>query len=384
MSASSPSEDTGTSAKAGPSVDAGPAGAPARRRRGRASPGLVTLDDVAREAGVSLATASRVLNGSTRTVGEALSERVADAAARLDYTPNAQAQAMARGRSDVVGLVVHDIADPYFSSIAAGLMTRAAGADVIVTLAVTDGSREREVAQVAALRRQRVRAVVLVGSRWQDLASLTALRAELDAFRASGGRVAAVTQDVLDVDTVLLGNEAGAAALARALLGAGYREFVVLGGPPDLLTAAERTRGFVDTLAEAGVGPGERRVVPSPFTRDGAHDALTRLLGSPGRPRTGGGAPPCVFAANDVMAVGAIAALRDAGLQVPGDVAVAGFDDIPTLRDVSPALTTVRLPLADIGGAVFDLLDAPEPAQRRVELVEGEVLLRASTPPLTR
>ncbi|WP_420814676.1 LacI family DNA-binding transcriptional regulator [Kineococcus siccus] len=340
----------------------------------------MTLDDVAREAGVSLATASRVLNGSTRTVGRALSERVADAAARLDYSPNAQAQAMARGRSDVVGLVVHDIADPYFSTIAAGLMTRAAAADVIVTLAVTDGSRTREVAQVAALRRQRVRAVVLVGSRWRDDDSVAALRAELDAFRASGGRVAAVTQDVLDVDTVLLGNADGAAQLARALLDAGYREFVVLGGPGDLLTAAERTAGFTGTLAAAGVAPGDRRVIASPFTRDGAHEAVTRLLGSPGRPRTGGAAPPCVFAANDVMAVGAIAALRDAGLRVPADVAVAGFDDIPTLRDITPALTTVRLPLSDIGGAVFDLLDAPEPAQRRVQHVDGRVLLRASTP----
>jgi len=340
----------------------------------------VTLDDVAREAGVSLATASRVLNGSTRTVGEALSARVADAAARLDYSPNAQAQAMARGRSDVVGLVVHDIADPYFSTIAAGLMTRAAAADVIVTLAVTDGSRAREVAQVAALRRQRVRAVVLVGSRWHDPESVLALRTELDAFRASGGRVSAVTQDVLDVDTVLLGNEAGAASLARALLERGYREFVVLGGPPDLVTAAERTSGFVRTLAAAGIAAAGRRVVASAFTRDGAHDAVTRLLAAGERP--GGPRPPCVFAANDVMAVGAMAALRDAGLRVPQDVAVAGFDDIPTLRDITPALTTVRLPLGDIGGAAFDLLDDPEPARRRVEHVEGEVLLRASTPAL--
>jgi LacI family transcriptional regulator len=369
------------SAAATPSPDAGPPG-PARQRRSRPRPGLVTLDDVAREAGVSLATASRALNGSTRTVGEALSARVADAAARLDYSPNAQAQAVARGRSDVVGLVVHDIADPYFSTIAAGLMTRAAAAGVIVTLAVTDGSRGREVAHVAALRRQRVRAVVLVGSRWRDPESVAALRTELDAFRAAGGRVSAVTQDVLDVDTVLLGNEAGAARLARALLDLGYRDFVVLGGPPDLVTAAERTSGFVATLAAAGIAAGARRVVASAFTRDGAHEAVTRLLASGEHLRTGGTAPPCVFAANDVMAVGAMAALRDAGLRVPQDVAVAGFDDIPTLRDVTPALTTVRLPLGDIGGAAFDLLDAPEPTTRRVEPVEGEVLLRASTPAL--
>ncbi|WP_432503763.1 LacI family DNA-binding transcriptional regulator [Kineococcus arenarius] len=338
---------------------------------------MVTLHDVAREAGVSLATASRVLNGSTRVVGEALREKVLAAAAQLDYSPNAQAQAMARGRSNIVGLVVHDIADPYFSTIAAGVMQRAAPSDVIVTLAVTGASAATEVAHVTALRRQRVRAVLLAGSRWQDDASTLALREELNAFRADGGRVAAVTQDVLGVDTVLIDNHDDARRLAEELVGLGYREFVLLAGPRQVSTAVDRSAGFRAALAAHGLPP--LLDLECAFTRDGAYGALSEVLAG-GLPRTDG-RPPCVLAANDVMAVGAMAAVRDAGLDVPGDVAVAGFDDIPTLRDVSPALTTVQLPLAEIGGRAFDLVEEPA-AHRRVEQVRGRVLLRESTPPL--
>ncbi|MCI2238074.1 LacI family transcriptional regulator [Paenibacillus sp. TRM 82003] len=348
-----------------------------RRARRATAPGVVTLHDVATAAGVSLATASRVLNGSSRVVGEPLREKVLAAAARLDYSPNAQAQAMARGRSNIVGLVVHDIADPYFSTIAAGVMQRAAASDVIVTLAVTGSSPDTEVTHVAALRRQRVRALLLAGSRWQDEEATAALRDELNAFRAGGGRVAAISQDVLGVDTVLIDNHRAARRLAEELVGLGYREFVLLGGPRGVATAVDRASGFRAALTERGHPP--VLDLECAFTRDGAHGALGEVLAR-GLPASGG-RPPCVLAANDVMAVGAMAAVREAGLDVPRDVAVAGFDDIPTLRDVSPSLTTVRLPLAEIGGHAFDLVDETAP-QRRVEHVTGRVLVRESTPPL--
>ncbi len=341
----------------------------------------MTLDDVAREAGVSLATASRVLNGSTRVVGEALRERVHAAATRLDYSANAQAQAMARGRSDVVGLVVHDIADPYFSSLAAGVMTRAEASGVIVTLAVSRGDADREVAHVATLRRQRVRAVILAGSRWVDQARTDALRAELEAFRSGGGFVAAATQDVLGVDTVLVDNTREGQRLAEAVADLGYREFLLLEGPADLATSRDRTAGFLAGLRARGLEPLHR--LAGPFTRDGAYDSVARFLTEQGLPRPEG-RRPVLLAANDVMAVGAIAAVRDAGLEVPGDLAVAGFDDIPTLRDISPPLTTVRLPLAEIGRLLFDLVDTADGGPARHEHVVGEVLLRDSTPPAAR
>lgn len=349
----------------------------------------VTLSQVAREAGVSLATASRAINGSaTRSVREDLRERVLETARRLDYSPDPSAQAMARGRTTALGLVVHDIADPYFSTIAAGVARAAEREGLIVTLASTEQRPERELAFVELARRQRSRAIILAGSRLVppgDLpepagagdtvrleAEARALESALTAFRDAGGGVATIGQPVADLPVVEIDNAGGADALARALHGIGYRRFGVLAGPPGLRTAADRTSGFLDALAALGCPADARHVVHGSFTRDGGYDAMSDLLSRTDR------APHVVFAVNDVMAVGAMAAVRDAGLSVPDDVAVAGFDDIHTLRDVSPGLTTVRIPLEDIGGQATELaLGRSDPAR---PAVSGEVVLRDSTP----
>ncbi|MFC8943158.1 LacI family DNA-binding transcriptional regulator, partial [Streptomyces griseoincarnatus] len=205
-----------------------------------------------------------------------------------------------------------------------------------------------------------------------------ALESSLTAFRAAGGGVAVIGQAVGDLPAVEIDNVGGADALARALHGIGYRRFGVLAGPPRLRTAADRTSGFLDTLAELGCPAPDRDVVHGAFTRDGGYEAMTELVA-----RSHGGtagaradAPEVVFAVNDVMAVGAMAAVRDAGRSVPDDVAVAGFDDIHTLRDVTPALTTVRVPLEEVGEIATRLALGVELEN---VLVHTEVVLREST-----
>lgn len=146
--------------------------------------GQVTLEDVARHAGVSLATASRALNGSERKVRADLQERVLASAAVLNYTPNAQAQAMARGRTNVIGLIVHDIADPYFASIAAGVIDTADAEGLLVTLASTGRSPQREVQHVANLRAQRAQGVIIVGSREFNTDRRGPLGQEIGAFES--------------------------------------------------------------------------------------------------------------------------------------------------------------------------------------------------------
>jgi LacI family transcriptional regulator len=334
--------------------------------------GPVTLMDVANEAGVSLATASRAFNGSTRKVREDLRERVFVAAKKLNYSANAPAQAMARGRTNVVGLLVHDIADPYFSSIAAGVMQSAEQHRLLVTLASTMHRPERELEYLTALRGQRSRAVILAGSRVDDAQLLASLREQIESFEKSGGRVVLISQQKLPVDTIVLENRRGARALATELAGLGYRRFAVLAGPRRLLTARDRLQGFRDGLVKLGLPAPV--VIEGDFTRDGGYAAMTELLDA--QPEL-----DCVFAVNDVMAVGAMAACRDRGLQLPDDLALAGFDDIATLRDVTPGLTTVRLPLEAVGAAALEMVvtaDGPEPRQKRIR---GEVVLRASTPP---
>jgi len=338
-----------------------------------AQPGTVTLSDVAREAGVSLATASRSINGSSRRVRPELREKVLAAAERLNYSANAQAQAMARGRTNVVGLVVHDIADPYFSAIAAGVMRTAEDNQLLVTVGSTARRPERELDYLAALRGQRGRAAILAGSRVDDPTLHEALAREVQAFEAGGGRVVVISQQRLPVDTVVVENHSGASALAAELVALGYRRFGVLAGPRSLLTARDRLDGFRDGLARAGVAAPEM-VVRGAFTRDGGYAAMLELLDA-------SDGIDCVFAVNDVMAVGAMAACRDRGLTLPDDLALAGFDDIATLRDVHPGLTTVRLPLEEIGALALELVvTAEEGAGPRQRRIEGEVVVRASTP----
>jgi LacI family transcriptional regulator len=304
----------------------------------------------------------------------------------------------------MIGVVVHDIADPYFSSIVAGLIEVADAGRLLVCMSSTAATESAEREYVALMRAQRARAVILIGSRSDDAAARAALRAEIAAFTRSGGRAVAVGQDLLGVDTVLPENAAGAEALARDLVALGHRRFAVLAGPRGLLTAKDRLAGFRAGLAAWNVPLPPARVVHGPFTRDGGYEAMSAVLAAD-EPL-----PDCVFAVTDVMAVGALARLRAGGLHVPADIAVAGFDDILTLRDVFPPLTTVRLPLKRMGEMAASLALAeppefPEPSeppgaarpakaaggvgasrpdsgpQPRVIPVPGEVILRESTRP---
>lgn len=340
----------------------------------RTSP--ITLHDVAREAGVSLATASRALNGSERKVNEAYRERVLAAAARLNYTPNLSAQAVAKGGSNTVALLVADIADPYFSSIAAGVIRASEEAGLVVTMAVTGRSPKRELELVRALRGQRPRVMILAGSRSSTSTSTSdteqALISELTAFEQNGGRVVFISQNELPFRTVVIDNVEGARMLASGLVALGYRRFAAITGGDHLLTSRDRLYGFAAGLAEHGLRMHDEHIVHTEFTRDGGFAGATALI------ERGLDDVDLVFAASDVMAVGALSAFREAGI-VPGEaIAVAGFDDIPTVRDVTPPLTTVRVPLEEVGAQALSLAIAGG-TDTTVE-VGSTVVLRESTP----
>jgi len=331
-----------------------------------------TLHDVAREAGVSLATASRALNGSTRVVNEAFKQRVLDAAKRLDYTPNRLAQAIVKGTTSTVALFVADIADPYFSSIAAGIIEEADRHGMVVTMATTGWQPRRELELLRAIRSQRPSVLIFAASRASDGDLTSQLREELDALVAGGTRVVFVNGDDAAFRSVNVDNEGGAAKIAGALAGLGYRRYLILSPPPGTRTADDRVRGFHLGLASAGIAPESVRSAQGAFTRDGGHDAMSSVIGA------GLGDIEVVFAANDVMAVGAMSAMRGAGIEPGRDIAIAGFDDVPTARDVTPALTTARLPLASIGRqSLLAALDEEPPPSAPID---AEIIVRESTP----
>ena len=334
-----------------------------------------TLLDVAREAGVSLATASRVLNGSERKVAESYRLRVQSAADRIGYSANASAQTMARGTSRTAALLVSDIADPFFSSIAAGVAAAAEASGLLVTMAVTGRDPARELELVRTLRGLRPQVVIMVGSRSMDEEGRENLIRELEGVRSSGGRVVVVGQHELPFAAVHVDDAAGAAALATALVDLGHRRFAILAGPQLLDVARERLRGFVQGLAAAGITVDGSRIYHGDFTRDGGHQAASALL------EDGIAGIDALFAVNDVMAIGALTALRDAGIALPGSLSVAGYDDIPASRDSAPPLSTVRIPLEALGRRALELALRDDSA---TVVLPTEIVLRASTPRVSR
>ena len=342
---------------------------PSRSRAARAGRGSVpTLHDVAREAGVSLATASRVLNGSDRKVAESFRERVERAAAELGYTANVSAQATARGTSPVIALLVADIADPYFGLIASGVARGADEQGLVVTIAVTERDPEREARIVRALRGQRPQGLILAASRTREQAESGTAR-ELEGFAQLGGRVVTFGAGGSESRHVEIDNRAGAEALGSRMAGLGYRSAIVIGAADGVLTSDERLAGFRAGF-EAGGGTIDR-VMRGDFKRESGAAMMAAALNDGVPART------LVFGMSDVVAIGAMSALREAGRVVGADVAVCGFDDVPSSSDVSPALTTVRVPLSEVGYQAFRATVDAEWTQPPLPL---DVIVRGSTP----
>ncbi|MBW4093920.1 MAG: LacI family transcriptional regulator [Acidobacteria bacterium] len=345
-----------------------------------------TLAQVAQLAGVSPATASRVLNGSARIPGPEVAERVRSAANELGYVANAQAQSLARSSTGLIGLVVHDIADPYFSTLARGVQDYARGAGKMVLLASTNGTPSEEREAVAAFAARRAEAIIIAGSRStqaQDQQANKELASEIQRYCRFGGSVAMVgatfpsLAEMPEVRVLKVPNFDQARELAQSLLRIGYTSFRIVAGPQGLVTSDHRVAGFHDALAQSGIS--SARVSRVEFSREGGYEAglsiAAELQDQPSPSATG---TECIFAVNDVMAMGVIAGLLERGVRVPDDVGVAGFDDVETLRDFRPSLTTAQLPLELMGAqAVALALGSIEDDPLRS--VVGHVMLRGST-----
>ncbi|GAA0715103.1 LacI family DNA-binding transcriptional regulator [Dactylosporangium roseum] len=337
---------------------------------------MATLADVARRAGVSPATASRIISGSTKLVTEELRSRVLRAVDELQYVPNAHAQLLARAQRTAVGVIVHDVSDPYFAEITRGLqqVATANGKLVIICNSYRDPARELE--YVELLRAQQVAAIVLAGSGYHDPAFTKALRGKLAAYTRTGGRVSVIGRHELPGDAVMPANEEGGYLAGVEVFGSGHRKVGVIAGPKVLTTTTDRLAGLRRAARSHSRTLPAKRVVHAAFDRDGGAAATALLLDD---------APDltAIVALNDSMAVGALSVLRERGIAVPERVSVVGFDDMPIARDVTPALTTVRLPLADMGARAMALaLDGAEGAPR-VEPAAATLVRRASSQPLT-
>ncbi|GAA2434463.1 LacI family DNA-binding transcriptional regulator [Streptomyces macrosporus] len=371
----------------------------------------VTLADVAARAGVSAATVSRVLSGNYPVAG-ATRSRVLRAVEELEYVVNGPASALAAATSDLVGVLVNDIADPFFGIMASAVQSEMEPEKAGRKLAVvcnTGGSPERELTYLTLLQRQRAAAVVLTGSAVEDEKHTAALAARLRRMAEAGTRIVLCGRPPLPEDavagrgdaprsgkagrdagkdetedgpaapiTVAFDNRGGARRLTEHLLALGHRRIGYVAGPVERTTTRHRLEGHRAALADhdpALLSDAEHLTVHGAYDRSSGYDGALELLRR---------APDltAVLAANDTVALGVCAALRDQGLRIPEDVSVAGFDDLPFSADAAPALTTVRIPLHEAGARAGRLALGRESAPPGgVATVRTELMARASTAP---
>lgn len=331
------------------------------------------LADVARAAGVSPATASRALHGGEREVREANRQRVLEAAEKLGYTTNLAAQTIARGRSRGITLIAK-VPDDYANPIFAGVLAAAGRRNLPITFTSAGPSPTDAIESINIARSIRSEVLILGGTLYTNDSSVPRLVEALRRFESEGGRVVIISQPGLPFDTVSYSNFDSSKEMAAALHGLGYRNFAVVTGNLRGHTPRERTEGFTAGLAELGIELTPDRVVAGEFTRDSAY-ALTGELLRRGVP------VDAIFGVNDAMALGVLAYLRDSGRS--GEIAVAGFDDMQALRDVTPSLTTVHLPWDQVAEQALELAFSASGPEPRRAMVNGHVIVRESTPEKT-
>ena len=317
---------------------------------------MATLKDIARAAGVSIATVSNVVNG-TKAATPAVRRRVLAAIEGLGYVPNPHAKTLRTGQSRALGLVVPDLTNPFFPALVQAVETtaRARGHVLIVMDAGNDAAREAEA--LALLASYRVAGVIWVPVDDRPVPDLPYPLITVD--RAIAG-----------CDAVVSDHAQGGALIAEHALAQGHRRIALLSGPQQLPSAAARRRGFLEALAGRATVVWEHEV---PFSGDLPPDVTRRLV-----------RPECslVVCPNDAVAVAVVRRAREVGLLVPADLAVTGFDDVPWADFVDPALTTVRQPLGALGARAVDMLREriarPERPPRH-ETLPVELVVRRSS-----
>jgi LacI family transcriptional regulator len=329
------------------------------------------LVDVAERAGVSIATASRALAGRDG-VSEAVASRIRQISQELGYVANPYARTLAGGASSTVGLVVHQVDDPYFSEIAGGVIKVADEQRLLVQICHSGRDPEHELRQIRHLIAQQVGIIIVAGSGYSDARFEAQAKEELSAFQRQGGRVAVIGRHSLGVDAVLPDNEAGGRLLGDHLVQLGHRHIAVAAGTRGLTTVVDRLAGVAAGLAAHGLALADLPVVHTDFTRDGGREAAARILRD--HPST-----TAIIALNDAMAMGVLSGLRAARVAVPERMSVVGFDDVSVAADLAPSLTTVRLPMTDMGRWALELALKPRSARPRRRSTGHQLIVRDST-----
>jgi LacI family transcriptional regulator len=327
----------------------------------------VTLADIAREAGTSPSTASRALNGRGY-VSEAARDRLIAVANRLGYVPNASARTLKQRTSRVVGVVVSDLDNQFYARLAAGIEQVLREANYQMMVLGDNSEAAEEVAGARTFLAMRAPGVIMtpVGSDATEL------------LRSRGIAVVEVDRRLADVpcDAVVIDNERGGREATMHLVGLGHRRIALLGVETDWTSDAGRLKGYRTGLRNAGIQFDKRLVVRIPLHSPDTEMRIEALLDE--------GAPTAIFAANNTLAEQVWHVLRRRGLRIPGDVSLVGFDDVPWMGMVDPAITVVEQPTLELGRRAAHLLlrrlNGPT-LEHAVEILQPRLVVRGSTGP---
>ncbi|MFM8897048.1 MAG: LacI family DNA-binding transcriptional regulator [Actinomycetales bacterium] len=330
----------------------------------------VTLADVAREAGVDQSTVSRVLRDDHRTrATDATRDRIREAAERLGYVPNASARSLAVRRTSTIGLLIPNVSGVIYADIIKGAAEEADALGYV--LVVADGSE-------LGRANDAVRKLVLEGRVDGLLLASGTLTDQVteDLLGASGNVVVLNRQIKGQVPQVIEDDELGMYLGTMELINAGHQRIACLAGPPDVDTSRRRLKGFHKAMLQAGLPVPQKFIVHRDFDEASGHAGMTHLLGLPDR-------PTAVAATSLAVAVGAMAAIRDSGLAIPQDVSIVAFHDAPLANYLSPALTTIAMPLQELGRQAMQMLHRQligEPGPAAVTVSDpGPIVIRRAS-----
>ena len=334
---------------------------------------MKTMKDVARRARVSVSTVSHVLNG-TRKVSEETRGDVLAAVEELSYRPNLLAKGLKTRRTYTIGLLISDIQNSFFTSVVRGVEDEALSRGYHLFLCNTDEDPEREDEYITELAKKRVDGLMVAPS---------ARRGDhVGRLRDEGVPFIFVDRDVegVDADVVSVDNRAGMRLIAEHLVGLGHRRIAMISGPLDKASGSERHLGLRDALADLGVELEDTLVHFGDFRTSSGREGARELLGLPSP-------PTALVTANNQMTLGALLAINEMGLGVPGDVSVVGFDDPEWAPLTGPPLTTLAQPTYEMGVRAAEMLldrieTGPDEESRKV-LLEPWLVVRESTGPAT-
>jgi LacI family transcriptional regulator len=326
---------------------------------------MTTIREVAKLAGVAPITVSRVINNSGY-ISDETRQRVEAAVSQLEYVPNTLSQSLRWKQTGMLALLLTDVTNPFWTTVARGVEDAASEAGYHVILCNTDESPEKQESYLSALLQKRVDGILLVPARddMEDIQQARKLHVPLVVLDRR------LTQQL--TDSVRCDSEQGAYQLTRLLLERGHRQIALLTGSPHVATAIDRLNGYRHALRDYGIGESGEMVYYGEFTLESGQEMACQALAA--KP-----CPTAIFAGNNFIAIGLMQALQEAGIRVPGDISIVGFDDLPASLLIDPFLTVAAQPAYEMGVQATKILikrllgngaNAPQEIVLPVEIIE--------------